>query len=59
MRATVMYEAGDVRIEKVPDAAEAVREILDDPVSSTVLTPWLPLFEGPLHQARAAHSWGS
>ena len=41
------------------DAAEAVRAILDDPVRSTVVTPWLPLFEGPLHQARAAHSWGS
>jgi hypothetical protein len=41
------------------DAAEAVRAILDDPVRSTVLTPWLPLFEGPLHRAREAYSWGS
>jgi hypothetical protein len=40
------------------DAAEAVRAILNDPVRSTVITPWLPLFDGPLHEARKAHSWG-
>jgi hypothetical protein len=39
------------------DAAETVRAILDDPVTSTVITPWLPLFDGPLHQAREARSW--
>jgi len=41
------------------DAAEAARAILDDPVRSTVLTPWLPLFDGPLHRAREAYSWVS
>jgi hypothetical protein len=41
------------------DAAEASRAILNDPVKSTVITPWLPLFEGPLHQAREAYSWRS
>jgi len=40
-------------------AAEAARAILDDPVRSTVIEPWLPLFDGPLHQAREAHSWVS
>ena len=39
------------------DADETVRAILDDPVRSTVLTPWLPLFEGPLHPVRQAYSW--
>jgi hypothetical protein len=36
---------------------ESVRAILDDPVKSTVIAPWLPLFDGPLHQAREARSW--
>ena len=38
-------------------AEEAARGILDDPVKSTVITPWLQLFDGPLHRAREAHSW--
>jgi hypothetical protein len=42
-----------------PDAASTVRAILDDPVRSTVVTPWLPLFEGPLHRAHEAYSWGN
>jgi hypothetical protein len=37
-----------------PDAEEAVREILNDPVRSTAVSPWLPLFSGPLHHAREA-----
>jgi hypothetical protein len=39
------------------DAPETAREILDDPVRSTVITPWLPLFDGPLHRAYVARSW--
>ena len=38
-------------------APDAVRGILDDPVRSTVLGSWLPLFEGPLHRVHEAHSW--
>ena len=37
-----------------PDAEEAVREILNDPVRSTAVSPWLPLFSGPLHRAYEA-----
>jgi hypothetical protein len=37
-----------------PDAEEAVREILNDPVRSTAVSPWLSLFSGPLHRAREA-----
>ena len=37
-----------------PDAEEAVRGILNDPVRSTALSPWLPLFSGPLHRAYEA-----
>jgi hypothetical protein len=33
------------------DGAEAaVRDILDDPVRSTAVSPWLSLFDGPLHR---------
>ena len=39
------------------DVNESVRTTLNDPVESSALAPWLPLFEGPLHQAREAHSW--
>jgi hypothetical protein len=38
-------------------AAEAVRAILNDPVKSNVIAPWLPLFDGPLHRAHEAYSW--
>jgi hypothetical protein len=29
---------------------ESFRMFLDDPVDSTMLAPWLPLFDGPLHR---------
>jgi hypothetical protein len=38
-------------------ARESVLKSLDDPVMSTALAPWLPLFEGPLHRAFEARSW--
>jgi hypothetical protein len=38
-------------------ARESVLTILDDPVMSTALAPWLPLFEGPLHRAYETRSW--
>jgi hypothetical protein len=34
------------------DARETMRNVLNHPVQSTWLSPWLPLFEGPLHAAR-------
>jgi hypothetical protein len=33
----------------------SVHELVNDPVLSTMLSPWLPLFEGPLHLAREAY----
>lgn len=39
-------------------AQEAVRALFNDPVRSTVIAHWLPLFDGPLHQALEAYSWG-
>jgi hypothetical protein len=38
-------------------ARESVLTTLNDPVMSTALAPWLPLFEGPLHRAYEARSW--
>ena len=40
-----------------PDAEKRVREILNDPVRSTAIGPWLPLFDGPLHAATQAYYW--
>jgi hypothetical protein len=37
-------------------ARASVLKTLDDPVMSTGLAPWLPLFEGPLHRAYQALS---
>jgi hypothetical protein len=42
-----------------PDAKELVREIFDDPVRSTEIAPWLPLFDGPLHRADEVYDWSS
>jgi hypothetical protein len=39
-------------------AQEAVRALFNDPVRSTLIGRWLPLFDGPLHQALEAYSWG-
>jgi hypothetical protein len=36
---------------------EAVRAIFDDPVQSTLIGHWLPLFDGPLHRADEAYLW--
>jgi hypothetical protein len=39
------------------DAEKTVRGILNDPVRSTMIGPWLPLFDGPLHFAPEAYYW--
>ncbi len=39
------------------DADESLRAILNDPVSSTSLSPWLPLFDGPLHSTEEVYFW--
>jgi hypothetical protein len=36
-------------------AAAAVREFVNDPVRSSMLSPWLPLFDGPLHVAHESY----
>jgi hypothetical protein len=39
------------------DPESVVREWFDDPVRSTALGPWLPLFDGPLHRAPEISTW--
>jgi hypothetical protein len=36
---------------------EAVRALFNDPVRSTLMTHWVPLFDGPLHRAPEAYFW--
>jgi hypothetical protein len=38
-------------------AKEAVRALFNDPVRSTLLSHWVPLFDGPLHRAAEAYFW--
>jgi hypothetical protein len=39
------------------DAARTVRRILNDPVRSTEIGHWIPLFDGPLHAAPESYYW--
>src|SRR6266576_4993644 len=41
------------------EAELLVREILDDPVRATEISPWLPLFDGPLHRAAEVYHWSA
>ena len=38
-------------------AHESVRAVFNDPAQSTLISHWLPLFDGPLHQAAEAYLW--
>jgi hypothetical protein len=39
------------------DVDESVRAILNDPMKSTAISPWLPLFDGPLHRVPEVYFW--
>ena len=55
--AIFMAEGEVVFFMEGPDAEQTVRDILNDPVRSTVIGPWLTLFDGPLHVAPEAYFW--
>ena len=55
--AILLSESEVVFLFEGQNVEESVRAILNDPVESSALGPWLPLFEGPLHRAWEAHSW--
>jgi hypothetical protein len=38
-------------------ANEAVRAVFNDPVRSTLMSHWSPLFDGPLHRVPEAYLW--
>ncbi len=56
-RAIFLAEGEVIFFCEGPDADQVVRRIMNDPVRSTFLGHWLPLFDGPLHAAREAYYW--
>jgi hypothetical protein len=36
---------------------ESIRAVFNDPAQSTLISHWLPVFDGPLHQAAEAYLW--
>jgi hypothetical protein len=57
-RWTIFLSGGEaVFLFEGEGARESVLATLDDPVLSTALAPWLPLFDGPLHRAYETRSW--
>jgi hypothetical protein len=54
---TYLSESEVVFVLEGDDVDESVRAIFNDPVASTVISPWLALFDGPLHGAREVFAW--
>jgi hypothetical protein len=52
-----LAESEVVFLTEAPEAELLVRQILDDPVRGTEISPWLPLFDGPLHRAEEVYHW--
>jgi hypothetical protein len=55
--AIFLSEAEVIFLFEGEGANEAVRALFNDPVRSTLMTHWLPLFDGPLHRAPEAYFW--
>ena len=54
-----LSESEVVFLIEAPEAELLVRQILDDPVRATEVSPWLPLFDGPLHRAVEVYHWSA
>ena len=54
-----LSESEVVFLIEAPDVDLLVREDLNDPVRGTEISPWLPLFDGPLHRAAEVYHWSS
>jgi hypothetical protein len=52
-----LSESDVVFLFEAPHAERLVRGILNDPVQAAELSPWLPLFDGPLHRAPEVYHW--
>lgn len=55
--AIYLSESEVVFVFEGPDVDKSLMATLNDPVSSTTLSPWLPLFDGPLHRASEVYVW--
>ena len=57
-RVSVFLSSGEaVFVLEGEEPGQSFRSFLDDPVDSTMLAPWLPLFDGPLHRAPQLADW--
>jgi hypothetical protein len=56
-KAIYLSESEVVFLFEGAEADESLRALFNDPVRSSELGPWLPLFEGPLHRAVEVYSW--
>jgi hypothetical protein len=56
-KAIFMSEGEIVFLFEGPDTDESLRAIFNNPVRSSELGPWLPLFDGPLHRAAEVYFW--
>jgi hypothetical protein len=54
-----LSESDVLFLVEAPNAELIVREIFDDPVRGTEISPWLALFDGPLHRAYEVYHWSS
>lgn len=55
---TLLSESEVVFVIEGDDVELHTSEWFDNPVLSTAIGSWLPLFDGPLHTARAVATWG-
>jgi hypothetical protein len=46
-----------VFVFQAPEPEPLLRRFLNDPVRAAELSPWLPLFDGPVHRANEVYRW--
>jgi hypothetical protein len=56
-KAIFLSESEIVFLFEGEEVDESLREIFNDPVRSSEIGPWLPLFDGPLHRVPEAYFW--
>jgi hypothetical protein len=56
-KAIFMSESEIVFLFEGPESEESLKELFNDPVRSSDIGHWLPLFDGPLHRAPEVYLW--